>query len=446
MPTPAASPSPAPGQLLSTGGATAHYVGALLGPSLLFLPGLAAREAGPASLLAWLALLGLSGLIAAVFTRLGTLPGPASASGVAGYTAAGLGPRAGRAAAWCYLAGVVTGAPVVCLVGGAYVADALGLPGRTAPAALVLLALVLAMRLAGVRTGARLQLALVAALTTLVVVAVAGSAGAARSANWLPFAPHGWGATGTAASSVMFAFIGWEAAAPLTVRLRDPRRQLPRVVAVAFAVTSVLYLALAAATIGVLGPRAAGPVPLAELLRTAIGGGGPAVAAATAVLLTLAATNTYLTGAAAMAGTLLARGRAPAGAAARPARGLAVVGAVAAVGGFLLTLTGTGAVTTTQLLALPTALFLLVYLGCMAAAARVLTGALRAAALAVCVAVVCLLGYEGWATAAAVAAALLAGAVPVRGGAAAGAADSPVAAGAAGTPARDAGPLRTPGR
>ncbi|MFE7502157.1 amino acid permease [Streptomyces albidoflavus] len=114
-------------------------------------------------------LLLLSGLIALVFTRLGTRAG--SATGVAGYTAAGLGPRAGQAAAWCFLAGVVTGAPVVCLIGGAYVAELLGAGGRTAyVAALCLLVLVLAVRLGGVRTGTGLQLVLVAVLVTLVVV------------------------------------------------------------------------------------------------------------------------------------------------------------------------------------------------------------------------------------------------------------------------------------
>ncbi|WP_244305583.1 hypothetical protein [Kitasatospora cheerisanensis] len=71
---------------LSTAGASALYIGALLGPSLLLLPGLAARAAGPASLLVWLALLVLSGLIAVVFCALGTRLG--STGGVAGYTAA----------------------------------------------------------------------------------------------------------------------------------------------------------------------------------------------------------------------------------------------------------------------------------------------------------------------------------------------------------------------
>src|SRR5215475_11663709 len=63
--------------------ASALYIGALLGPGLLLLPGLAAAQAGPASILAWIALLGLSGLFAAVFSALGRrFP---SAGGVMGY-------------------------------------------------------------------------------------------------------------------------------------------------------------------------------------------------------------------------------------------------------------------------------------------------------------------------------------------------------------------------
>ena len=82
-----------PAYLVVPGGA-ALYIGALLGPGLLLLPGLAAAQAGPASILAWLGLLGLSGLLAVVFTALGTRLRPRP--GWSGYAAAGLGPRAGR--------------------------------------------------------------------------------------------------------------------------------------------------------------------------------------------------------------------------------------------------------------------------------------------------------------------------------------------------------------
>ncbi|MFJ1755172.1 amino acid permease [Kitasatospora sp. NPDC088134] len=395
----AADPS---GAHLSTAGASALYIGALLGPSLLLLPGLAARAAGPASLLAWLALLGLSGLIAAVFCALGTRLG--STGGVAGYTAAGLGTRAGRAAGWCFLAGVVAGAPVVCLIGGSYAAAALGADEATAVrAALVLLALVLAVRLLGVRTGAGLQLALVSALVALVLFAVLGSAPSARAAHWTPFLPHGWTGVAQAAPPLMFAFVGWEAAASLTTRLRDPRRQLRRVVLIAFAVTSLLCLALAAATVAVLGPGAGGSVPLADLMRAAVGAPGALLAAGAALVLTLAATNTYLTGAAALLDALL-----PSGAAAGRRGSFAVVGATALTGVPLVALVGTGVLTTSQLVSVPTALFLSVYLGCVTSAVRVLDGAARLAAIVCAPAVLALLLGTGWPVLAAAAVALLA--------------------------------------
>ena len=37
--------------------------------------------------------------------------------------------------------------------------------------------------------------------------------------------------------TLMLSFAGWEAVAPLTTRFADPARQLPRVVAIALAVT-----------------------------------------------------------------------------------------------------------------------------------------------------------------------------------------------------------------
>jgi amino acid efflux transporter len=370
---------------LSTVRATSLYVGALLGPSLLLLPGLAAAIAGPASIVDWLGLLVLSGLFAWVFTALGRRFH--SRGGVAVYAAAGLGARAGRAVAWCFLTGAVVGAPVVCLIGGAYVAAVLG-GGRgvTLALAAALLAVVVALTLGGARTTSGAQLAMVALLIGLVVLAVCGSASHLRTANWSPFAPAGTLSIGHAASVLMLSFVGWEAIAPMTARLRDPDRQLPRVITSAFAITSSVYLALALATIGVLGSRAASAVPLADLLRVAIGPAGQVVAAVAAVALTLAATNAYLSGAAELAADL--RGD-------RAGWGLQV--AIAATGTALLGATASGLVTTAQLVMLPTAMFLTVYLGCTASAARILTGRVRLAAAVAFVVVVVVLAFSEWA-------------------------------------------------
>ena len=381
-------------QHLTTSRGAALYIGALLGPGLLLLPGLAAAEAGPASILAWLGLLILSGLFAAVFSALGR-HNP-SAGGVIGYVTAGLGPRAGLATGWMFLAGVVCGAPIVCLIGASYVTDLTG-GGQLARAAVaaVLLLTVVGLAAGGLRASAAAQLVLVSLLTVVVIVAVTGSAGAARAGNWTPFAPHGWLSVGSAAATLMFSFVGWEAVAPLTTRFANPGRQLPRVVAIALAVTTVLYLGLAIATIGVLGPRAATDVPLAGLLSHAIGAAGPDIAAVAAIVLTLGATNAYINGAAAMAGQLSraasgGRGRGPV---------LRLLAAITAAGLLLIIGYGLRIVGTAALVAVPTALFLAVYLGAMTAAARVLPGPVRLAALPAALAVTAMLGFCGWALA-----------------------------------------------
>src|ERR1700684_4483806 len=103
-----ASPAQPLANPLSVPRAAALYIGALFGPGLLLLPGLAAEQAGPASIIAWVTLLGLSGIFAAMFAALGRrVPG---AAGAAGYAAAGLGRRAGAVTRWWFLAGVVAGA------------------------------------------------------------------------------------------------------------------------------------------------------------------------------------------------------------------------------------------------------------------------------------------------------------------------------------------------
>jgi amino acid efflux transporter len=418
VPRPGAAVAPAPAAAsprLTTARGAALYIGALLGPGLLLLPGLAAAQAGPASLLAWAGLLGLSALFAVVFTALGrAFP---SAGGVIGYVSAGLGARQGLAAGWSFLAGVIAGAPVVCLIGAGYLTELTG-GGRVGQAviAAALLLTVLALAAGGMRTSATAQLLMVSLLIVVVIVAVAGSAASAHAANWTPFAPHGWLAVGHAATTLMLSFVGWEAVAPLTAQFADPARQLPRVVGITLAVTSVLYLGLAVVTIAVLGTGGGSMAPLADLLRHAIGPAGTAAGAVAAIVLTLGAVNAYVNGAAAMTGRLLGGRdpRRPVGietAAPRPAAGetdgrrrrppgrLLLLAAIAGTGLPLIALYGVGLVSPVSLVAIPTTLFLTVYLGSMLAATRVLHGLARLAAVPATAATAVMLAYCGWALA-----------------------------------------------
>ena len=130
-----------------------------------------------------------------------------------------------------------------------------------------------------------------------------------RAENWTPFAPHGWAAVGTAASLLMFSFIGWEAVSHLAGELRDPARQLPRAIFAALAVVVVLYLGLAVASVGVLGTAAPSKVPLADLMAAGLGAPGRTATAALAVLLTMGTMNAYVAAAVEARGRAGRRGR-----------------------------------------------------------------------------------------------------------------------------------------
>jgi amino acid efflux transporter len=136
-----------------------------------------------------------------------------------------------------------------------------------------LVAIVTLMNIGGVRVSGRLQLILAAVLVTMLVIAVATALPHARTANLHPFAPHGWWAIAPAAAVLVWGFAGWEAVTSLAADFRHPSRDLPRATGIAIAVVAVLYLAIAATSFLVLGPKTGSTdAPLSELLAIGIGG------------------------------------------------------------------------------------------------------------------------------------------------------------------------------
>jgi amino acid efflux transporter len=350
--------------VLSTRSATALYVGAVLGPGVTYLPALAAREAGPASLLAWIALLLLSVPLAVAFAALG-IRHP-DAGGTASYARSAFGPRAARATGWWFLIGVAVGAPAVAMIGGFYVAELLGGGRETAVvAAAVMIAIVIAANAATLRTTARLQLGLAAVLGGLLLVASIAALPHGDAARWTPFAPHGWTAIGTAATLLMFSFFGWEAGSHLVGDLKDPRRQLPRALAGALAVIAVLYVGLAVATIGI---DASSEVPLADLMAAGLGETGRTITAGLAVLLTVGVMNTYVAAAGRLFSTLA------------PAARVTPLLPFALLAAALLVPLALDALDVDALMKATSAAFVAVYFVAMAAGVRLLEGGARTAA------------------------------------------------------------------
>jgi len=171
---------------------------------------------------------------------------------VTAYVREGFGGDAAAVTGAWFLSAVFLGAPAVSLIGGYYVAELTGSGSAVAAAVgLAMFGLVIGANAFGLRVSSTLQLGLSTILIAVIVVAVAVALPSRATHNWTPFAPHGWWSVGTAASILVWLFVGWEAVAQLAGDFADPERALPRAMAIAFGVVTVVYVGLAAATIAV---------------------------------------------------------------------------------------------------------------------------------------------------------------------------------------------------
>jgi amino acid efflux transporter len=366
--------------VLSVPRGAALYIGALVGPGLLLVPSPAAQAAGPASIVAWAALLVLSAPLAVTFAALG-IRHPV-AGGVSTYVREAFGDTAAAVTGIWFLTAVVFGAPAVALIGGYYVADLTGSgTGVAVTVGLAMYAIVFAANVAGLGLSSGFQLVLSAVLVGVVAVAVGVAVPTHAAENWTPFAPHGWWAVGTAANILIWLFIGWEAMAQLAGDFREPARELPRAMALAFGVITVLYAGLAVATIVTTARHTR--VPLADLIAVGFGGAGRDATAVLAVALTMGTMNIYLGAAAKLAAALAGERALPAwfaGDAHRsiPRRPLVALAVTALL---LLTALAAGVSSTDDLVRATSACFTVVYVLALAAAVRSLDGRLRVAAI-----------------------------------------------------------------
>ena len=247
----------------------ALYVGALIGPGVLLVPALAVDAAGPASILAWAALLVLSAPLAVTFAALGVRH--PVAGGVTAYVREGLGDAAAAVTGGFFVAAVfcrrsrgradrrlLRRRPHRLRDAG----RGCGRPRHVRS--------VLAANAFGLRVSSGFQLVLASVLVVVIASAIAIALPSRGGDNWHPFAPHGWWAVGTAANILVWLFVGWEAGAQLAGDFRRPERDLPRGMALAFVVVTVLYCGLGAATIAVTS-GADSRVPLADLISVGFG-------------------------------------------------------------------------------------------------------------------------------------------------------------------------------
>jgi amino acid efflux transporter len=261
------------------------YTSAVLGQSLIVLPSIAARHAGPWSILVWAALAVVSYPLARIMAELGARH--PSAGGVISFIGHGLGQRTAWLTGILYLAAIAVGGPPTALIFSEYLARLVPLSAswHYAVAALVLAALVLG-NCFDVSRIMRLQrwgfFGCLAAITVALLLAL----------------PHvtqtrltdvsGYDLAGVASTGLIcfFAFVGWENAAFSGEEFADPRTLL-KALGLAAAAVGILFVLLGITVVGGLsrGVIATSDASLADLARLSLGAAGSGVASAIALAL-----------------------------------------------------------------------------------------------------------------------------------------------------------------
>ena len=286
---------------LGTGDAVVVGLAAMIGAGV-FAVFPAAADAAGLGLLAGLA-------IAAVVA---TCNGLSSAQLASTYPSSGgtylygrevLGQWPGFLAGWGFVVGKTASCAAMALTAAAYVVPGTGARRLVAAAAVVVLT---AANLRGITKTARLARALLAVTMVVLVgfVAIAGTH-ATGHADW-PDAHGGVGGVLQSAGLLFFAFAGYARIATLAEEVRRPE-QIGRAVLVALGLALVVYVAVAAALLAVLGDDLPGSAtPLERAVRVAGAGWAAPVVRVGAVAASLGALLALLAG---VSRTMLAMAR-----------------------------------------------------------------------------------------------------------------------------------------
>jgi APA family basic amino acid/polyamine antiporter len=258
--------------------ATALVVGNMVGSGIFTLPAVLAGEAGPASILG-LVFTGIGAiLLALVFANLGrAYP---RTGGPYHFARRAFGDFVGFQTAWAYWIAAWVGNAAIAVAFAGYLSVFWGrlhstnwLQAVVAVAAIWVFTLV---NVLGTReTGVAQVATTILKFVPLAVIAVAGLF-FVKSGNYTPFTIHGgfdWHVN-AAATLALWAFIGLESATVPAEEVENPERTVPRATILGTLATTLLYVVVLVAIVGVLSQAAlaGSTAPFADAANAIFGG------------------------------------------------------------------------------------------------------------------------------------------------------------------------------
>lgn len=256
-------------------------VGAMIGSGIFVLPGLAAKIAGPAVILAYL----LAGLIVlpAALSQSEMATAMPEAGGTYLYVDRALGPMMGTIAGLGVWFSLVLKSAFALVGLGAYLLLFADLPTRAV--ALVLALAVLGVNVLGVKQTGRLQAIIVTAVLAVLALFLLRGAAVVDPSRYRPFLGHGFGGLVAATGFVFVSYAGVTKIASVAEEVRSPGRTIPAGILLSIALMMVVYTGLIYVVVGTSAPAALHGTltPMALSARDILGVGGEVVVALTAV-------------------------------------------------------------------------------------------------------------------------------------------------------------------
>ena len=276
-------------------------IGAVIGTGIFVLTAEAGQKAGPGMMIAFVIAATVCGLAALAYAELAAMV-PVSGSAYT-YTYGVLGEFVAWIVGWALGLEYGIGAAVVCVgwsgymngllsqsnfLGGAFALPEYLRTGLYAGGTFNLLAFIIALLVTvllviGTSKSARVNAVLVSikiiALTAFVVIAVP----AAKTANFHPFLPGGWGSplggVGVlgAAASIFFAYVGFDAVSTAAEETKNPNRNIPIALIGSLTICTIFYLLVGYGAAGSVGAQ-----PILGSNGMPLDPGGPEMAAACA--------------------------------------------------------------------------------------------------------------------------------------------------------------------
>ncbi|MBA3745846.1 APC family permease, partial [Sporichthya sp.] len=246
MPAPPDSPL---ARRLTTGDAVVIGLGSMVGAGIFLAPSPAAGAAGSGLLIALGLAAGVAYCNALSSARLAARY-PVS-GGTYVYGRERLGEFWGYLAGWAFVVGKTASCAAMALAVGTY-----AWPDHAGTVAVAAVAALTAVNYVGIRRSAALTRLIVAAVLVVlaVVVMVALTSDAAVAERLRPRGDTDLAGIAEAAGLLFFAFAGYARIATLGEEVRDPARTIRRAIPLALGLTLLVYAAVLAAALAVLGP------------------------------------------------------------------------------------------------------------------------------------------------------------------------------------------------